>query len=102
MSEWHDIIKACDFPIDARKVVNIEGISIILFNLEGDYYAIRNLCTHENFPLAEGEIDDGVIACPLHGAKFSIRTGEVKAPPAFVDVDTFETQVIGDVIQVKL
>lgn len=102
MTEWHNIIKQIDFPLDARKVIELEGISIILFNLEGEYFAIRNQCTHQDFPLAHGIIEDGMIVCPLHGAKFSIRTGEVKAPPAFEGVATYEVRVENEMIQIKI
>lgn len=102
MPTWFDIIKISDFPIDARKVVIIDGISIVLFNLEGNYYAIRNQCTHQDFPLAEGPIENGIITCPFHGAQFSIITGEVKAPPAFEDITTYNVRIENDWIQIAL
>jgi 3-phenylpropionate/trans-cinnamate dioxygenase ferredoxin subunit len=102
MSKWYEIIKTTDFPVGTRKVIDLEGTSILLLNLEGNYYAIRNLCSHQNFPLEDGDIEDCIITCPLHGAKFSIQTGAVKAPPAFEDIATYEVRVENDMIQINI
>jgi len=99
MTQWHSICKANELPPDTRKAVVINSIPILIFNLEGDYYAIQNRCTHQDFPLLEGELEDDILMCPLHGAKFSIKTGEAKASPAFVDVPTYPTRVEDEWVQ---
>lgn len=60
---------------------------VALFNVEGTFYAIDDVCTHDDGPLADGELDGCIITCPRHGATFDIRNGEqVLSPPALVDV----------------
>jgi 3-phenylpropionate/trans-cinnamate dioxygenase ferredoxin subunit len=72
-----------------------------VFNLGGSYYAIENVCTHDGGILTGGDIDGDVIACPRHGARFCIRTGEVLSPPAYEDVATFPVRVDGGRVQVR-
>jgi len=83
-----------------RMVVEIGRHWIALFNVDGSYYAIEDVCTHDDGPLAEGKLEDCVIECPRHGAKFDIRTGKVLAAPALVDVPTYQVRVVGDAIQI--
>lgn len=102
MSKWISITKINEIPLGGHKAITINGTPVVLFNLEGEYYAIENRCTHQDFPLSEGCIIDNEITCPLHGAKFNIKTGEVTAPPAFMDVQTFAVRIEQDNIQVEL
>lgn len=102
MSKWIYFAKINEIPLGAHKAITINGTPIVLFNLEGEYYAIENRCTHEDFPLSEGCIIDNQISCPLHGARFNIKTGVVTAPPAFEDVATFAVRIVDDNIQVEL
>jgi 3-phenylpropionate/trans-cinnamate dioxygenase ferredoxin subunit len=62
---------------------------IAIFNVDGSYYAIDDTCTHETFSLAEGYLDGPQVECPLHYAKFDLRTGEALCLPATVDVRTY-------------
>ena len=63
-------------------LVVLKGKEIVLFNIDGEFFALDNLCTHEEGPLAEGEIEGHEVTCPWHGAKFDIRTGDVLCDPA--------------------
>jgi 3-phenylpropionate/trans-cinnamate dioxygenase ferredoxin subunit len=102
MSKWIYFARINEIQPGGHKAITINGTPIVLFNLEGDYYALENRCTHEDFPLSEGCIIDGQITCPLHGAKFNIKTGAVTAPPAFMDVTTFAVRIEEDIIQVEI
>jgi 3-phenylpropionate/trans-cinnamate dioxygenase ferredoxin subunit len=73
---------------------------VAVFNVDGNYYAIEDRCTHDDGPVAEGPLYGCEIECPRHGARFDIRTGKVLAPPALVDVPTFQARVQGNEIQV--
>jgi 3-phenylpropionate/trans-cinnamate dioxygenase ferredoxin subunit len=102
MSEWHNV-KACnELPVGEHHVIAINGHPIAVFNLEGEYYAIEDCCTHQSLPLSDGYVDGDEITCPFHGAKFNIKSGEVTAPPAFEDLTTFEVRVQDGMIQVKV
>lgn len=85
-----------DIPPGERLLVELEGIRIAVFNLDGDYYAIEDVCTHDGGPLVEGEVlDGGQVECPRHGARFDIRTGEALSMPAFEPTPSYEVQIDG-------
>ncbi|GIK27519.1 MAG: non-heme iron oxygenase ferredoxin subunit [Chloroflexi bacterium] len=83
-----------DVPPGERVVVQVGRTWIVLFNVDGVYYAIEDRCTHDDGPLSDGRvIGCCLIECPRHGAQFDLRDGSVKAPPALVPVPVFETRV---------
>jgi 3-phenylpropionate/trans-cinnamate dioxygenase ferredoxin subunit len=84
------------------KAVEIGDKSIALCNVGGEFYAIENVCTHDDGILVGGDIEGASIECPRHGAKFDVRTGEVLSMPAVYPVKTFETKVEDDTIYVKV
>ncbi len=84
------------------KVVDADGRSIALFNVEGTYYAIDNTCTHKGGPLGEGELNGDTVTCPWHGAHFDVKTGKVLKKPAGKDVNSFPIRVVGSDILVEL
>jgi len=66
---------------------------IAVFNVDGEFYAIDDTCTHDQYSLADGYVDGDVVECALHMAKFNIRTGKVLSLPATRDVGTFEVKI---------
>ena len=84
------------------KVVNIENKDIAIFNVDGEFYAIDDLCSHAEASLAEGEVFDCKVECPLHGAEFDLKTGEAVTLPATRPVDTYMISVENDVIYLEL
>ena len=80
----------------------LKGKEIALFNIDGEFFALDNLCTHEEGPLAEGEVEGYEVTCPWHGAKFDIRTGEVLQDPAYEDVARHNVRVTGSDIEVEI
>lgn len=101
MSQWVDVAPVADFPPGTVRTVKIEGTPIAVFNLNGRYYAIEDLCTHEAETLSDGELAVEEIICPRHGAHFSIPTGAALSPPAYEPVATFPVRVEGGVVMVK-
>jgi nitrite reductase/ring-hydroxylating ferredoxin subunit len=89
-----------DVAAGDRIVVELGRHWVALFNVDGRFYAIEDVCPHDDGPLAEGELVDCVIECPRHGAKFDIRTGAVLAPPALVDVPSYRVRMEGNEIQI--
>lgn len=69
-------------------------------NVEGDFYAFDDTCTHEEASLTEGELYDFIVECPLHGATFDIRTGAVESFPATIPLPTYDLRIDGDEIHV--
>ncbi|PQJ36202.1 hypothetical protein BSZ35_00720 [Salinibacter sp. 10B] len=82
--------------------VEKKGTAIVLIASGGEYTALSNRCTHKGGPLCEGELSDGSIECPWHGAEFDVRTGEPAGPPAVEGVETYEVRVEEETIEVKL
>ena len=91
-----------ELPPGQRKHVEIDGVRVAIFNLDGELYAIEDVCTHDGGPLVEGEILNGhEVQCPRHGARFDIRTGEALSMPAFTPTETYEVLVDGDEVWVE-
>ncbi len=75
---------------------------ICLINLDGEFYALNDVCTHEDASLSDGTIDGDEIECPLHGGVFEIRTGQPVAFPVVVPARTYPVRVVGDEVQISL
>ena len=101
MAEWVAVAKVEDFPPGTVRTVEIEGTPIAVFNLNGHYCAIEDVCTHEAETLSAGVVEGEEIVCPRHGAHFSIVTGAALSPPAYEPVTTFAVQVEGGMVMVK-
>ena len=100
MSDWVDVAKLEELPPGERCIVDVDDVQIAVFNLDGEYYAIEDVCTHDDGILTGGDVEGDVIVCPRHGARFSIRTGQVLGPPAYEAVDTLPVRVENGVVQV--
>ena len=101
MSDWIDVATQDELPAGAWRTVDVDGADVAVFNVDGRYYAIENVCTHDGGELTGGDVDGAVIVCPRHGARFSITTGEVLSPPAYEDVPTFPVRVEGGIVQIR-
>ncbi|MFC1681920.1 non-heme iron oxygenase ferredoxin subunit [Pseudomonadota bacterium] len=101
MSDWVDVGTAEALEPGGHVVVEVDGVEVAVFNIDGEYLAIEDVCTHDGGELACGDLVGDVIVCPRHGAKFSLRTGEVLAPPAYEPVATMAVRVEGGVVQVR-
>lgn len=91
-----------DVPDGRPEIFDVDDRKIAVYRLDGAYYAIEDLCTHDGGPVAEGEIDGGEVICPRHGARFDIKTGAARSFPAVTPVDTFPVRVDGDEIWIGL
>ena len=90
-----------DIQTSQMKEVQIDGNDVCIANVDGKYYAIGNVCTHEGGPLADGVLEAYEVECPWHQSKFDVRTGEVRGPPASESEPTYEIKVDGNSILVK-
>jgi 3-phenylpropionate/trans-cinnamate dioxygenase ferredoxin subunit len=81
--------------------IEVDGVLVAVFNIQGEFYAIEDTCTHDGGELAGGAIEDHVVICPRHGAHFCLRTGAALTPPAYEPVRTYETRVFEGVVQVR-
>lgn len=91
-----------DVPPGRGLAVDVEGLRIAVFNVDGKYYAIDDTCTHAEASLSEGMIDGTTVECPLHGARFDLITGMVVGPPADRPVMAYKVHVAHNEIQIEL
>ena len=101
MSDWVNVAEEKDLPPGSFKCVEIDDVLVAVFNLDGEYHAIENVCSHEYAELTDGELEGNEITCPLHGARFDIRSGEALTPPAYEPVAKLPVRVDGGVVQVR-
>ncbi|MFB6135410.1 MAG: Rieske (2Fe-2S) protein [Halobacteriaceae archaeon] len=110
--EPHEVCPAADLPPGERRVVEVGGRSVGVFNVDGEYHALTNVCPHQRAPLCEGtltgttsaegvddvewERDGEVLVCPWHGWEFDVTTGESVFDPHRWSVTTYETDVLAD------
>ena len=102
MAEWIDVCSEADLKPGERRIVATDVAEIAIFNLDGELYAIEDICTHDGGELASGQRDGDQIICPRHGARFCIRNGKVLTPPAYEDVETFPVRVDQERIQIDI
>jgi len=101
MSDWITVAKVGELEPGARKIIDVDGSQIVVFNLEGKYYAIEDVCTHDGGQLTGGEVEGDQIVCPRHGARFCIRTGAALTAPAYEATATFPVRIENGEIQVR-
>jgi len=102
MAQRVRVARLSDVKPQQAIVVEAAGRSLALCHVDGELYAIDNLCTHDNGPLGEGELDDHQIECPRHGARFDLRTGRALCLPAVRGVSTYPVVVSGDDIFIEI
>jgi 3-phenylpropionate/trans-cinnamate dioxygenase ferredoxin subunit len=100
--EFIDIAPFDQFPSGERLFINLGGKSIVLFNLAGNLFAIGDICSHDNGPVGDGEIEENEVICPRHGARFDIHTGKATSLPAWVDIPSYPVQVMAGMIQIGI
>ncbi len=102
MAEYITVANTDELKPGDRIVVDVENHYVAIFNVDGKYYAIEDVCTHDDGPLAEGELFGTIIECPRHGAQFDITNGKVVRMPAITPVPWYPVRVEGDEIQVLI
>ncbi len=96
--EFAEIAPASELPNGERLFVDIGDKPIVIFNIAGQYYAIGDVCSHDEGPLGDGMIEGNHVVCPRHGAEFDIRTGQAVQMPAVVDIPAYPVQIRDGVI----
>lgn len=93
MTKFIKIGRAEDIAPGEKRVYEVDGFGIVVANLHGNFYAVDDLCTHDGGPLGEGDLENGHIICPRHGARFDLRTGAALTMPAFEPIATYVVKV---------
>ncbi len=100
-SQFLKVAEKKDIPPGEMKVVSLANEQVCLINIEDNFYAIGNVCTHQGGPLNEGICDGYELECPWHLAKFDIRTGNVISPPAERSVSSYDLRIEDNNILIK-
>ena len=102
-ADWVRVAAVSDEAEGQVHAVRVGGREIALYHLPGgDYRATDNICSHEYAQLSDGWLENGAIECPLHAARFDVKTGRALCAPAEQDLDVFEVKVEGGELLVKL
>ena len=101
MSDWTVVASEEEFAEGEVKIVDVDGIMIAVFNLEGEYIAIEDVCPHDGSEIASGCVKEGILECPYHGATFNLRSGEVLTPPAYDPLEMMQVRLENGLVQVR-
>lgn len=101
MSDWVTVAGLDELRPGQQKTVDVEGVPVVVINLDGVHYAIEDICSHDGARLDGGCIEGEQIVCPRHGARFSIKTGAALSAPAYEPIATFPVRIHAGVIQVR-
>ena len=96
------VAKKSEVEQGTTKRVQVDGQNVLLCNVDGEIFAIEDVCTHDGGALDQGELMGERIMCPRHGAFFDVRTGDALTLPAIEPVQTFKVRVDGEDIFVDL
>jgi 3-phenylpropionate/trans-cinnamate dioxygenase ferredoxin subunit len=91
-----------DLPPGERLFLEVDEMSLVVFNIAGQVYAIGDVCSHDDGPLGDGELDEYEIVCPRHGARFDVRSGKATALPAVVDIPAYPVRILAGQIEIGL
>ncbi len=96
------VANTTDINDGEARVFRIEEIDVAVCNVSGSFYAIENVCTHDNGPLGEGKLIGCEIECPRHGARFDVTNGAVTRQPAYGPVPTFPVTIDNEEIYIDI
>jgi len=97
MAEWVRVAAVSECQGDGCvHAVTADGLEIVLVRVDGDFFALEDRCSHQDFPLSDGDIENGTLECVFHGARFDVRTGAAVRLPALRPVRTFPVEVRDD------
>lgn len=101
MAEFEVVARADDLKEGDMQAFDVRGNKIAVANVAGTFYAFDDTCTHLQCSLAEGDLEETTVICPCHGSEFDATNGAVLQGPAREPVETYETRVEGDSLEIK-
>ena len=96
------VAQAAEIAPGQMRIVEAGGERIALCNVGGTFYAVQDVCTHDDGPLGEGTLRDGVVECPRHGGRFDVRTGAAVRMPAIAPVKVYPVRVEGGSVSIEV
>ncbi len=102
MAEFQTVAKASEVLPGEMKLVEVDGDEVVIANVDGEFFAFSNTCTHEGGPLSDGELEGDIVTCPWHFTPFNVKTGEAQEGGVTDDpIPTYEIRLEGDDIQIR-
>ncbi len=101
MSKFVKVATVDEIPANSKKTVEVDGVEIVVVNVDGAFYALEDVCTHDGGPLGEGRLEGCQLVCPRHGARFDVRTGAALTMPAVEPAPTYAVRVEGNAILIE-
>ena len=102
MADGETVAKRSEIPLGMTKRVVIDGVPVLLCNVDDEIYAIEDVCTHDGGPLDQSELQGNRIMCPRHGAYFDVTNGAALTLPAIIPLETYTIRLGGDAIFVDV
>ena len=100
MSDWTDVCAAQAIAPGEHVLAEVDDVSVVIFNVDGNFYALEDMCSHDDALLSEGMLEGEEVVCPRHGASFCLKTGEAMCPPAYENVVTYDVRIEDGKLQV--
>ncbi len=101
MSRFVKVARVDEIPPNSKKIVEVDGVEIVVVNVDGAFYALEDVCTHDGGPLGEGRLEGCQLICPRHGARFDVRTGAALTMPAVEPAPTYAVRIQGNDVLVE-
>ncbi|OQA23876.1 MAG: 3-phenylpropionate/cinnamic acid dioxygenase ferredoxin subunit [Verrucomicrobia bacterium ADurb.Bin345] len=103
MADWKEVAKVSEFAASDRKLVDLgDGEMIGVFKVGEEFFAVNGWCSHEKASLLHGDVEDHEVVCPVHGARFDLRTGRHLSLPAVRPIASYPVKVEGDAIFIRV
>ena len=100
--DFFQIAPISELPSGERLFVDVGDISIVIFNIADNYYAIKDQCSHEDLEIGDGDLEGHDLSCPHHGAHFDVRTGKVLSLPAVNDIPAYPVRIRDGMIEIGI
>jgi len=101
MKEYIAVAQISEVPPGRMKWVALDGQRVVLANVDGTVYALKDMCGHQRVPLSRGRLEGHIVECPKHFARFDVRNGKYLGGPPSADVPVFDVRVIGETVFVR-
>ena len=99
---WARVAAVSEVPAGGLRAVSTDRGPVVLANVDGDIYALEDRCSHQDYPLSAGELEDGELECTFHGARFDVCTGRALQLPAITPVRSYQVDVRDGDIYIRL
>ena len=101
MSGWVRVAPVSAIPPGDHASAEVDGTFVAVFNVDGEFLAVEDVCTHDGGGLAGGPLEGDRVVCPRHGARFCLRTGRALTPPAYEPVRCYATRVVDGCVEAE-